>query len=262
MKTETSNPLPLRAEFGSRLVTLCDGRIGLRGGLPVETRSLEGSAPVLEFIASNEALDRCDEIIMADGWRLENYRRNPVFQNAHQYGDVLFTLGKALITEVRTVNGRRALFQRVEFAVEANPVAQVAYKLYQGGFLRAVSVGFIPLRWEEPSARGGSGGEAQRLRRRYLDQELLEVSAVGIPANPEALALGLKTGALRRADAWALCEFLLERLQRAPKHAPAHPEEPSLSGSGREKTSPGIPGPGEEETGLLRLARELRRQMR
>jgi hypothetical protein len=33
---------------------------------------------------------------------LENYLRNPVFQNSHQYGDILFTLGKALVTEIRT----------------------------------------------------------------------------------------------------------------------------------------------------------------
>src|SRR5690242_1620632 len=59
------------------------------------------SLPVLDFIASDETLDRFGEVICASGWRLETYRRNPVFQNAHQYGDILFTLGKALITEVR-----------------------------------------------------------------------------------------------------------------------------------------------------------------
>jgi hypothetical protein len=58
-------------------------------------------AAILDFISSDETLDRYDEIIVASGWRLENYRRNPVFQNSHQYGDILFTLGKALITEVR-----------------------------------------------------------------------------------------------------------------------------------------------------------------
>jgi len=46
-------------------------------------------------------------------------------------------------------------------------------------------------------------------RRRYLEQELLEVSAVGIPANPNALQLGLKAGAVARAD----LRELLERLR-------------------------------------------------
>jgi hypothetical protein len=59
--------------------------------------------------------------------------------------------------------------------------------------LNAVSVGFIPLRWE-------NGGPGDHFRRRYLEQELLEVSAVGIPANPEALQLGLKSGAFTQDD--------------------------------------------------------------
>src|SRR5881227_330037 len=151
----------LTTEFSERLVTLCDGRTGLRGGINVEVRE-PGAAgseshalpAVLDFVASDETLDRYDEIIVASGWRLENYRRNPVFQNAHQYGDVIFTLGRALITEVRarppsTINAQPStfLYQKIEFATDVNPVARIAYGLYKGKFLNAVSVGFIPLRW-------------------------------------------------------------------------------------------------------------------
>src|SRR5438552_11316087 len=147
--------------FSHRLVPLLDGRLGLRGGLHVEVRSPDprpsslDTSPVLDFIASDETLDRYDEVISASGWRLENYRRNPVFQNAHQYGDIIFTLGKALITEVRTIGRlpsggeRQALFQRIEFATDANPMARIAHELYKGGFLKAVSVGFIPLKWQD-----------------------------------------------------------------------------------------------------------------
>jgi phage head maturation protease len=114
-------------------------------------------------------------------------------------------LGRALVTEVRTVGDRKVLFQRVEFATEANPIAKIAYNLYKGKFLNAVSVGFIPLQWEN--------GEAGKLwNRRYTEQELLEVSAVGIPANPNALALGLKAGALSKQqirDLGALLHYAL-----------------------------------------------------
>src|SRR5213592_228794 len=95
-------------ELSERMITLPDGRAGLRGTLQVDVREADESrtgngqsAPVLEFMSSDETLDRYGEIIVASGWRLENYRRNPVFQNAHQYGDVIFTLGRALVTEVR-----------------------------------------------------------------------------------------------------------------------------------------------------------------
>ena len=161
----------LTTEFSERLVTLCDGRTGLRGGMNVEIRepAAAGSEshalpPILDFTASDETLDRYDEIISATGWQLANYQRNPVFQNAHQYGDVIFTLGKALITEVR--DGR--LYQRIQFATEVNPMARIAYGLYRGKFLNAVSVGFIPVRWENGNADKG-------FRRKYVEQELLEV---------------------------------------------------------------------------------------
>jgi HK97 family phage prohead protease len=148
---------------------------------------LSGMAPVLDFISSDETLDRYGEVIAPEGWDLRHYRKNPVFQNAHNYGDVIHTIGRAIITEVR--DGR--LFQRIEFATEANPVAKIAHALYKGGFLNAVSVGFLPVEWEEGTAK-------TPWRRRYLRQELLEVSAVGVPANPNALMLSLKTGAMRR----------------------------------------------------------------
>ena len=259
---------------------LHNGQPGLRTLLPIEIREPAPevradscgsdpsgpSDPCLDFISSTPTLDRYHEIIDPAGWRLETYRRNPVFQNAHNYGDVLFTLGKALITEVRGAPGSTSdnshstlrgphLYQRIQFATNVNPVARIAYGLYKGKFLNAVSVGFIPLRWEDgPNAECGVRGaelgngrpsaglgtrnveldtpgvelgennsegpspiphsalripqsalhralrSAPNCRRRYLEQELFEVSAVAIPANPDALALGLKSGAIIKAD--------------------------------------------------------------
>src|SRR6266702_5021852 len=136
----------LTTELSDRLITLPDGRPGLRGTLQVEIKdpsvecqvsrepspltplptglgegNLAAGRAVLDFISSDETLDRYGEIIVASGWRLENYRRNPVFQNAHQYGDVIFTLGRALVTEVRMAGAQRVLFQRIEFATGVNP---------------------------------------------------------------------------------------------------------------------------------------------
>ena len=220
--------------FAGRLAPLCDGRAGLRGGLMAEVREPAdaGGRAVIDFIASSERLDRCDEIICASGWRLETYRKNPVFQNAHQYGDVLFTLGRALETEVRS--GR--LYQRVEFAVDVNPLARIAYGLYRGRFLNAVSVGFLPLRWEEGAPGAG-------YRRKHLEQELIEVSAVCSPANPEALQLGLKGGAVSRGDLRELAELL-----RTPA-------------AGNEFCGGGVSRGNREEAQLLQLARAVRQAL-
>src|SRR5512133_2835701 len=163
------------------LIPLHDSRPGLRSLLQVEVREATpspggegGNSSTLDFIASTATLDRYHEVIEPSGWRLDSYRRNPVFQNAHNYGDILFTLGKALTTEVRNIGGGAALCQRIEFATEVNPVARIAYGLYKGGFLNAVSVGFIPLKWEDGN-ESGRLGEPALPRRRYLEQELLEV---------------------------------------------------------------------------------------
>ena len=201
------------------------------------------SQPILDFIASDETLDRCDEVIQAGGWRLDAYQRNPVFQNAHQYGDIIFTLGKALITEIRYSPTSHSalpaphLFQRVQFATEANPMARIAYALYKGKFLNAVSVGFIPIQWDGGEGEG-RGSRVKGVRRRYLEQELLEVSAVGIPANPNALQLALKSGAIEKADLRDLLELLNTVLHS------------SISGQG----APGRQCDGER---LLTLARDV-----
>lgn len=195
MKTELEN------QFGERAVKLCDGRTGLRGGLAVKATapSEYGDKPVIRFTASDETLDRYDEVVSIAGWKLEPYKRNPVFQNSHKYGDILFTLGKSLLTETKDTG----LMMDIEFATSINPVAQVGYQLYKGGFLNAVSVGFIPIRWE-------NGAEGSSFRRKYLEQELLELSAVSIPANPNALQNAVKAGAVSRDNLSDLAEFLKE----------------------------------------------------
>jgi hypothetical protein len=322
------------SSFSDRLLPLMDGRLGLRTALQIEAHeppateienqnsNIENpsasspdtrhSSPILDFVASTEALDRYDEIIAADGWRLDNYRRNPVFQNAHQYGDIIFTLGKALITEVRSIPHSAIptphLYQRIEFAVDANPMARIAYALYKGKFLNAVSVGFIPIRWQDAdgtehsvvgaraagplSSAGGEGqGEEasstithhvarsiprpaeQTFRRKYLEQELLEVSAVGIPANPEALQLGLKAGAIQRAD----IKDLLDLLRGLTKSASAQSNEaspkndfaPMILPFSAPFCSPAAPntlanasGVRSNEAQLLELARALRNILR
>ncbi len=165
--------------------------------LPARENGQALPGAIIDFVSSDETLDRYGEIIVASGWQLENYRKNPVVLNAHNYGDILFTIGRALITEVRGP----ALFQRIEFATDINPVARIAYGLYRGKFLNAVSVGFIPLRWETGSPDAG-------FIRKYLEQELVEVSAVGIPANPNALQLALQEGAIEKTDLRELVEHL------------------------------------------------------
>lgn len=161
--------------------------------------SIPTDAPgaIIDFRSSDETVDRYREVIAAAGWKLDNYKKNPVVQNAHRYGHVLDTVGKSIVTEVRGDH----LYQRVQFAVDENPIAKITHGLYKGGFLSAVSVGFLPVKSEKGSQELG-------YNRRFTEQELLEVSAVGIPANPNALKLGYDQGAIEKSDLKELHQLL------------------------------------------------------
>ncbi|MEY2428198.1 MAG: hypothetical protein QOJ40_1083, partial [Verrucomicrobiota bacterium] len=102
-------------------------------------------------------------------------------------------------------------------------------------------------------------------RRKYLEQELLEVSAVGIPANPNALQLGLKAGAIEKADLVELLEMLRALCNGEPSisqlstlnHQPDFCSNPA----GSEIDTSAL-GAGAYEAQLLQLARVLREILR
>lgn len=138
---------------------------------------------VVAFRASTPALDRHGSRILPQGIRTEAFDRNPVFLWGHDgYGrpDPHAVIGRV----IRHRKSPEAFDIEVEFAPEeANPRAEQALRLVRAGFLNAVSIGFVPLRsHEERSAEG------KRVLV-YDEVELLEVSLVPIPSNPEALAL-------------------------------------------------------------------------
>jgi hypothetical protein len=67
-----------------------------------------------------------------------------------------------------------------------------------------------------------------------LEQELLEVSAVGIPANPNALQLGLQAGAIEKADLQETLELL--RALCAEPDVPGASTLPPTDQHGRTRT--------------------------
>lgn len=202
------------SEFGERLVSLSTTRQGLRAQLAIKSTPDKEDADLLHMMASNETLDRYDEVIEASGWQLDRYRRNPVIQNSHRYGDIMDTIGRAEKTEV--ING--SLVQVWRFASKENPIAKVARDLYRGKFLNASSVGFIPHEWEQ-------GNHVTDYRRKYTKAELLEVSAVGIPANPDALALAYKSGCIEKSDLVELSQLLASTLRQVSSGKAAAPAQ-------------------------------------
>ncbi len=129
----------------------------------------------LTFVASTGAVDRYGDTVAPEGWRLDAYRENPVVLWAHDYRRP--AIGRA--QSVWRDGG--ALLARLEFA--PTEFAREVEGLYRQGYQQGVSVGFRPLRFEERrDARSGAF-----LGIRFLEQELLEISAVPVPANRGAL---------------------------------------------------------------------------
>lgn len=136
-----------------------------------------------EFTASTADMDRDGEVIDVAGWDLKNFKKNPVIMYAHDYRTL--PIGKA--THIGVKDGK--LKNTVEFPPEGTyEFADIVERLVNTGYLKTESVGFIPRKWED-----GEGGD-KAPRRTYTKQELLEISIVPVPSNPNALMNAVKEG--------------------------------------------------------------------
>ena len=150
-------------------------RIGLRKTTTDAVTSLVGpdTERTVTFVVSNESIDRDKDSLSAKGWELDHYQTNPVVLFAHDYKAL--PIAKAL--SIHEENGQ--LVSTAQFATaEENPFADMVYRLLKGGYLNAVSVGFVPKEYTQNKERGGYD---------FTKQELLEYSVVPVPANAGAL---------------------------------------------------------------------------
>jgi HK97 family phage major capsid protein/HK97 family phage prohead protease len=127
----------------------------------------------LEYVMSDDTVDRMGDIIEPSGWQTRNFNRNPIALFAH---DSKFIVGHW--KDVRVEGG--ALRGRLELLDAVSDRLREVHAAVKAGILRAVSVGFRPV---ESEPRGKSGGM------RFIKSELVECSLVSIPANPNALAV-------------------------------------------------------------------------
>lgn len=133
----------------------------------------EGASRSIHIVCSTIAEDRHGDTIDPKGWKLDNYRANPVLLWGHDmYAP---PIGRALSIGV---NGA-SLEGQYEFApAGVYPLADTVYALAKNGFINAGSVGFKPIKYQFRTDSDGVD---------FLEQELLEMSIVSVPSNPEAL---------------------------------------------------------------------------
>lgn len=124
-------------------------------------------SPYYHATFSSPNVDRHGEIVM-QVFDLKGFSSNPVYLDSHNYNSIEHIIGKIhdINIEGGTLNGD------VEFATD-NPKGLLAEKLVAKGFLNTSSIGFIPKVFDNDG--------------NILESELLEISAVAVPANADAL---------------------------------------------------------------------------
>jgi len=174
---------------------------------PVHKKGATGKN-IYSAIASTDALDRDREILIPKGVMVEQFMKNPVMLNIHDRRKL--PVGRVL--------GLSVSEDAVKFDFEFNddPESARIEKLYENNFMNAFSVGFIPKAYIptydlednvsslDVTLPDGSTHTVDFTK--YADRpygiipkwELLEISPVPVPSNPEALMIRATDGITRK----------------------------------------------------------------
>ena len=155
-----------------------------------QTKAEELEERTVRFKISSEVVDRDGDILIAKGCDFTNFAKNPQFLNFHNYHEFPLGIpknwgveGNAVYCDVYfpTIN---ELSTNPAEASEKAKLVDFTYHCYKTGMLNAVSVGFIA---KDADPNKETGGFIIK------DWELLEFSAVAVPANQDAIAQAVKS---------------------------------------------------------------------
>ena len=141
----------------------------------VEIKADEDKDWMFDVVATTEDTDRDNEVIKVNWWDSKNWEKNPVILANHSY-TIENIIWKGLKFYTSSWQKRlKGVFSK------SNPLWVLAKNLYQEWMLKTVSVGFIPMKRSEMDYK-------------IIEKaELLEVSFVAVPCNPNAVSLDSKT---------------------------------------------------------------------
>lgn len=200
----TEGTLPTMSEFRPKLLDTSTWKATLTGeGKLCAVRKevisdVAVEAGKLNFILSTAAIDRHGDTVAQTGWKLDNYKMNPVVLFGHDQASP--PVGKAPYV---AVEGEKLIARGVEFTPkDLSPFGWMIGEMYRKGFMNAVSVGFLPGKFKFAEARGEMAID-------FEEQELLEFSAVPVPANPQALQ-GAKAAGIEVAPLIEWAEKILD----------------------------------------------------
>ena len=165
--------------------TKLDQNQKMQRGIRNAVRNIGMPGEPIRFVLSTERVARDGHVIAADAWDLTNFKGNPVALWAHD--DTALPIGKwENLAIERMPEGDPALLGDLHFSSQEYEFAATVEKLYRSGALNAVSVRWSPFAYEP--LNDGQGGL------RFTSVDLLEVSAVPVPADPDALIVAAQRG--------------------------------------------------------------------
>ena len=146
-----------------------------------EVKVLDPETGRFSAVVSTEAIDRDGDRILVSGWKnLDEFMQHPVILSSHNYHSLQNQIGE---WESMKVVGKKLVGVGHFYIDQGNAEADWANVLAAKQRL-AFSVGFIP---DFEMATRIDEGDRFFGNYEFNGQELLEVSAVTIPANPQAL---------------------------------------------------------------------------
>jgi HK97 family phage major capsid protein/HK97 family phage prohead protease len=147
------------------------------------TKGIQSADDPLEFVMSEESNDRLGDIIEAKGWELKDFLKNPIALWAHNHAMPVGTW-----ENVRVVGKQLRGFLKFAAAGTSKEIDTLR-SLVEQRILKAVSVGFRPIEYEELH------DESKRfVGYRFKKQALHETSLVAVPAHSNALAIAKSFG--------------------------------------------------------------------
>jgi hypothetical protein len=169
---------------------------------------IEGERAVSAVI-STTAVDRDCEVLLAAGANWKDFSANPVCFWDHAYCQYDAEMSEKLPIGqcVAIKRDSDSISFKMTFAERpaAHPAGEewlpdTLLSLYQQGVMRAFSVGFIPIEIRNATDKDliTFGADCRRVISKW---KLLEVSAVALPANQEAVALAVSKGLITRDGA-------------------------------------------------------------
>lgn len=147
----------------------------------------------ISVVCSTEVMDRAGEVIHQDGWILDDFKANPVFLAAHMHRSI--TGQPMVIGSFKDIGVKQSCSLDGDIKFASTTLGKEYATLYGEKHMRAVSVGFDPVRQELRK-----DNDTGKMVMHYLEQKLIEVSAVAVGCNQEALAKSFGMGHLAEKD--------------------------------------------------------------